>query len=109
MPHIRIRAMSESEVKNLSKKLPVELAKILKITEDSFTVERVETVFYKDGAVTQGDPMIEILWFDRGSELKEACALKTTEIARELSKAEFLAVVFTALPKDSYFENGKHF
>ena len=109
MPHIRIRAMSDSDVKHLSSKLPAELAKVLNTTADSFTVEKVATEFYFNGSVVQGDPMIEVLWFDRGQELKMACATKITELARQHTTAEYLAVIFIDLAKNSYFENGQHF
>ncbi|MEK6553626.1 MAG: DUF1904 family protein [Bdellovibrionota bacterium] len=109
MPHIRIRAMSDSAVKSLSSTLPVELTKILQIPEDSFTVEKIATTFYYMGNVVEGDPMLEVLWFDRGAELQNICGQKITELAKAHTKSEFVAVVFTALPKSHYYENGKHF
>lgn len=109
MPHIRIRAIPEVTVEKLSAELPRELALLMQTSIDNFTVEKVATHFYKDGAKTEGDPMIEILWFDRGQEVKNQCAKKTTEIVRKHLNAEYIAVVFTALPKESYFENGEHF
>ena len=109
MPHIRARAFSEAIVQKLSLELPGELSKIMQTPADNFTVEKVATQFYKDGVATEGDPMIEVLWFDRGQETKELCAKRITEIARKYSSAEFIAVVFVALPRESYFENGVGF
>lgn len=109
MPHIRIRALSEKQVQNLSLELPQELAKIIQTSVDHFTVERVATQFYNNGRPSEGDPMIEVLWFDRGSELKSICAKKITELVQNHSTAEHIAVVFTDLPKENYFENGEHF
>jgi phenylpyruvate tautomerase PptA (4-oxalocrotonate tautomerase family) len=109
MPHIRIRGLTDKAVQNLSRELPQDLAKIMQTSADNFTVEEVATRFYKDGALTEGDPMIEILWFDRGQEIKNVCAQRITELVKKQSTAEFIAVIFMALPKESYFENGKHF
>ena len=112
MPHIRIRAMTEDNVKSLSQVLPKELSQIMNTSEDNFTVEKVQTVFYRNGSVVhdgQGDPMIEIQWFDRGQEVKAASAKKVTELVHSLTKAEYIAVVFFDLPKTDYFENGTHF
>lgn len=109
MPHIRIRALDESTVQKLSVELPPELAQILQTPIDNFSVEKIATEFYKNGVRTEGDPMIEVFWFDRGQEMKNKCAKKITEMVQKHSKAGYIAVVFTALPKESYFENGEHF
>ncbi len=112
MPHIRIRAMTDSDVKNLSQVLPKELSLIMNTPEENFTVEKIHSVFYRDGVIVPdglGDPMIEIHWFDRGAEMKAVAAKKVTELVRGFSKSEFIVVVFFDLPKTDYFENGEHF
>jgi len=112
MPHLRIRALSENAVKSLSRTLPLELSKILSTPQDNFTVERVATTFYRAGeavAEVELDPMIEVLWFERGSEAREAVAKKVTEFVKAHTPSEYIAVVFVNIPKDNYFENGKHF
>lgn len=112
MPHIRIRALSESAVKELSISLPPELAKIMNTSEDNFSVEKLGTTFYRQGEVVadgQADPMIEISWFDRGVEIRDAAAKKVTELVRPHTKSEYIAVVFQSLPKDHYYENGVPF
>ena len=112
MPHIRVRAMTDSDVKNLSQVLPKELSLLMNTPEDNFTVEKIPTVFYRQGALVadgEGDPMIEIHWFDRGAEMKSAAAKKVTELVRGFTKSEYIAVVFFDLPKTNYFENGTHF
>lgn len=109
MPHIRIRSMTDAQVQALSQTLPAELSRVLNTPEDNFTVELVATTFFKDGKLTQADPMVEVLWFDRGQEVKTACAQKITELVRKVSTADYIAVVFTEIPTTSYYENGKHF
>lgn len=109
MPHIRIRALNETAVQKLSSELPEALSNLLQTPIDNFTVEKVETRFFKNGVRSEGDPMIEVLWFDRGQEVKDNCAQKITELVRSHVNAEYIAVVFTAIPKESYFENSEHF
>lgn len=112
MPHLRIRSLSEAAVKVLSLNLPKELSKVLNTPEDNFTVEKVATTFYRGGEVQsedQADPMVEFLWFDRGAEARSAAAVKVTELVRPYTRSEYIAVVFINIPKDHYFENGKHF
>ena len=112
MPHIRIRAMTESQVKNLSQVLPKELSRLMSTSEDNFTVEKINSVFYRAGEIVPdgtGDTLIEVHWFDRGAEMKSLVASKVTQLVRECSNSEFIAVVFFDLPKTSYFENGSHF
>jgi phenylpyruvate tautomerase PptA (4-oxalocrotonate tautomerase family) len=112
MPHLRIRALSDSAVKALSISLPPELAQILNTSEDNFTVEKIATTFYRKGeaiADEQADPMIEFSWFDRGPEVREAAAKKVTELVRPYTQSEYIAVVFQSLPQDNYFENGVPF
>lgn len=78
-------------------------------SEDNFTVELVETKFFARGTFTSADPFVEVLWFERGQEVQDASALRITELVQEQTKADYVSVVFTALPKSTYYENGKHF
>ena len=45
MPHIRVRAMTDSDVKNLSQVLPKELSLLMNTPEDNFTVEKSRQFF----------------------------------------------------------------
>lgn len=112
MPHLRFRGLTESAVKDLSRSLPKELATLLKTSEDNFTVEKVATTFFRGGDLVedrQADPMVEMLWFDRGAEARAATATKITTLVKAHTQSEYIAVVFTDIPKDYYFENGQHF
>ncbi len=112
MPHLRIRGLGDSAMKDLSRSLPKELAKIVNTAEDNFTVEKIATVFFRNGNAlneTDADPMIEFLWFDRGADVRTATAKIVTDLVRAHSKSEFISVVFTSLQKDHYFENAEHF
>lgn len=109
MPHIRVRALNESQIASMSRDLPEVLAKTLETDTDNFSFEKIATQFFKNGSAVEGDPMIEVLWFDRGQAAQDECAKIITDYVRKLTPAEYIAVVFTALPKASYYENGAHF
>lgn len=109
MPHLRFRALPPETVAKLSAQLPRELAPLMNTTEDNFTIERIETHFYRDGAPSDGDPFVEVLWFDRGAEVRDRAARAITERVRALAPAPFIAVVFTAIPPEAYYENGSPF
>lgn len=109
MPHIRIRSISEKHVQNLSKILPKELAQSMETSEDNFTFELISTKYFSNGKVKKSYPYIEVYWFERSQEIKEKSAKIITDYVRKLTKAEDIAVVFTPIQKNDYFENGKSF
>lgn len=110
MPHIRMRALSEDHVAKLSGILAQDLAAAANTPEDNFTFERIDTQFFLKGKATKSFPFIEVLWFARPQEDKNACARIITEHVKELvGKEEDVVVVFKELAKESYYENGKHF
>lgn len=109
MPHIRLRSVTEETVAHLSTVLPKELAPMMATSEDNFTIELVATKFFTRGTSSSADPFVEVLWFERGQEVQDASARRITELVQEQTKADYVSVVFTALPKTCYYENGNHF
>ena len=109
MPHVRVRSLSETAVATLSREIPKSLAPLMGTTEDNFTVELVATKFFAAGGPVEGDPMLEVLWFDRGQEVQDRCASELTKLVKPHTKSQYIAVVFSALPKTAYYENGNHF
>lgn len=109
MPHIRIRALSEEQVQGLSSQLCTELAQIIQTPEDNFTVELISSQFYSQNKPVQADPMVEVLWFDRGQDVQNRAAKRITEMLQEISASHFISVVFIPLLTRNYYENGQHF
>ena len=109
MPHVRVRSLSESVVATLSREIPKTLAPLMQTTEDNFTVELVATKFFAAGAPAESDPLLEVIWFDRGQETQDVCARELTKLVQPHTKSQYIAVVFSALPKTAYYENGTHF
>ena len=109
MPHIRIRALSIEQIKTLGQPLCEQLAYVMQTPLDNFTVEKIDSQFFQNGKSVPGDAMIEIHWFDRGQNIQDLSAQKIIEIFRKLIGPQDLSVVFFDIPKNRYYENGKHF
>lgn len=109
MPHIRVRGLSKDQVQNLSFILAKELAPIMSTSEDNFTIEKVESDFFVQGRPTTGDPLIEVAWFEREQAVQDLSAQRITSLVRQISKSDSICVVFIALAKSAYYENGEHF
>lgn len=109
MPHIRVHGMKKDLVQKLSLQFSQALAPVMGTEEDNFTIEHVETEYFRNGKSVDADPYIEVLWFDRGQIIQDQSAEKITELVKQVSSAISISVVFTALPKTSYYENGQHF
>ncbi len=109
MPHLRFRSFTAEQILKLSVSMPARLAECMETTPDNFTFELIGTQYFQAGLKASADPMIEVLWFDRGQATQDKAALKITELARQVLASEYIAVVFISLPKSAYYENGKHF
>lgn len=109
MPHIRIRALPLHQVQQLSATLPGPLSDIMKISADHFTLESIAATFYTQGKPTISFPFIEVLWFARAPEIQDKCAKVITDQVKALTQADDVVVVFKALQKEAYYENGVHF
>jgi phenylpyruvate tautomerase PptA (4-oxalocrotonate tautomerase family) len=109
MPHLRFRGVKADLVQKLSEDLHHELAALISTSSDNFTFEYLQTESFCRGERGGGYPFIEVLWFERGSEVRQAVASRLTERVHELNGAGDVAVVFRPIDPNDYFENGKHF
>ncbi len=109
MPHIRVRAVENKKIAELSKNLIPDLAKTIQTDVDNFTVESISTQFFVDGKEVSSYPFVEVLWFPRSQEIQDAAAKLITDQVRALTQAQDVIVIFTVLEKTAYYENGKHF
>lgn len=108
MPHIRIRGTKESTVAELSTTAAT-MASLISTSADNFTYEHIQTQFFQDGILGQGNPFVEVLWFKRTQDVKIALANFITKTIKEIESHEYITVIFTELEENSYFENGEHF
>ncbi|PAB58515.1 DUF1904 domain-containing protein [Anaeromicrobium sediminis] len=108
MPHIRVRGMEKENIKEISKELIDDLEKIIECPRDYFTLECINTTFIVDGEEDSAYPFIDVLWFERGEEVRTKVAKAITERVNKFDY-EDVCVMFTNLDKELYYENGEHF
>ncbi|MGZ3772018.1 MAG: DUF1904 domain-containing protein [Bdellovibrio sp.] len=109
MPHVRFRAISADVMPELSRTLPTKLSVAINTPVDNFTMELIPTTFYANGFVDNSYPFVEVLWFQRSQEIQDECAKIITEEIKKLTSCEDVVVIFKALEKNAYYENGNHF
>ena len=109
MPHLRIRAVDLEHVRALSETLAPELATAMNTEIDNFTFEAIPTEFFFNGHAANGYPFVEVLWFARPQAVQDYSARIITQQIKQLTQAPDVVVVFVALSRESYYENGEHF
>ncbi|MBN1990991.1 MAG: DUF1904 family protein [Bacteroidales bacterium] len=105
MPFLRFRAMDAQKVAKQSKPLVDELSEQLGTPAEYFTLEVIASTFVKDGAITEGFPIVDVTWFDRGAEKQQATASIITKHAAEMGYPE-IDIVFMLIERSKYYENG---
>ncbi len=110
MPHIRIRGLEKEVVTAIGKDLVNEMVELMKCSKEAITLEYIETLYIEEGIENTGVlPMVEIGWFYRGPEVKQAVAETVTKIIKTEKDVKKVAVYFTDMEKDNYFVNGIHY
>lgn len=110
MPHFRLRAVEPQMVQSLSKTLIDDLEGVMKSPREDFTFEYIYSTFYHEGEVSKAYPFVEVLWFDRGQDAQDQVAQMVTRRVQELFEEPVnIAVIFTALKKNEYYDNGQHY
>lgn len=108
MPQFTFKGLEEIQVKKLSKILAPTLSKLLNTPEDWFSFEYSSPIFYVSGEKVQVDASVEIRWFDRGQEIQDETALILNNALVNLGYKE-PTVIFHALKKENFYENGQHY
>lgn len=109
MPHIRIRGLEKTKLLEISQDLVADVAEVSGAPVSHFTLECVATEFIVNGAVVQGEPFCEVLWFDRGQAVQDQTAQLITRHLKKMEPSKDAVVIFTILAPGSYYENGNHF
>ncbi len=111
MPHLRFRAVEPQTIQILSSTLLDDLQPLMDCPRDDFTFEYIYSTFFHEGEVTEAYPFVEVLWFDRGQEVKDKVAKAITQRVREAieEEVEYVAVVFTGLEGSNYYDNAEHY
>ena len=104
MPHVRFRGFDDALLEKHAPALVAPLAQAIDCPEDWITLESVATRYLTQPPLA----MVEVLWFSRGQEVQDAVA---TLLDREVKAWAGISptVVFQALEKENYYEDGQHF
>jgi hypothetical protein len=110
MPHFRFRAVEPEVVQSLSKTLIDDLEGVMGSPRKDFTFEYIYATFFHEGEVSHAYPFVEVLWFDRGQKTQDHVARVITQRVGELLPSEVdVAVIFTALNPNLYYDNAQHY
>ncbi|MFD1384470.1 DUF1904 family protein [Rhodanobacter aciditrophus] len=110
MPHIRVRGLPLEDLESVSDLLVENLAELTETPNSHFTLEYQASTFFAVGGASPAYPFIEILWFDRGPEVKAKVAQAVDDLFRPLVNAgQDITTIFRDLKGSDYFENGEHF
>lgn len=110
MPHLRFRAVEPQTVQTLSNTLLDELQPLTACPREDFTFEYIYSTFYYESEVTAAYPFVEVLWFDRGQEVQDQVAQIITQQVRAIMGEDVdVAVIFSALKPNEYYDNAQHY
>lgn len=104
MPHLRFRGFDEDTLERQVPALTARLAGLFGCPGDWITVEGVATRFLTRPA----QPMVEVVWFERGPAVRDAVAAALHETAPGEGRPSPV-VIFTPVAPNNYYENGKNF
>jgi hypothetical protein len=110
MPHLRVRGLAFDELESIADILVENLAEVTDTPNSHFTLEYQATTYLAVGGASPAYPFFDVLWFDRGEDVKRKVALIIEELVRPLvDSGQDIAVLFHDLQGKDYYENGEHF
>lgn len=110
MPHIRVRGLAFEDLESVAEILVESLAEITQTPNSHFTLEYQGVTYLTLGGASPSYPFIEILWFDRGSEVKAKVAAFIDDLVRPLIPVgKDITVLFHDIKGHNYFENAESF
>ncbi|WP_106478520.1 DUF1904 family protein [Phytohalomonas tamaricis] len=108
MPQLRFHGVTPARLAPVSRQLLDRLAEVTATARDDFTLECIASTFIFDGEEAPPFPFVEVLWFERGDAVRDACAAAITQALSDSGLNE-VEVFFIALDKRSYYARGQHF
>ncbi len=108
MPRITTHAIPLETVMKASGPLVDELVGLFGVPREHFALQVRNDPHVRDGALTPGDPFVEVALFDRGPELEDRAA---RAITRHLQAAgcPHLDLYLWHLERHRYYEDGAPF
>lgn len=108
MPQLRFHGVTPARLAPVSRGLLDRLARAADTARDDFTLECIASTFIFDGEEVPSFPFVEVLWFERGDAVRDACAEAITQALTESGLGE-VEVFFIALDRRGYYAGGRHF
>lgn len=110
MPHIRVRGLPFEDLESVSDRLIKSLAELTDTPNSHFTLEYQSVTYLVVGGASPAYPFIEVLWFDRGADVKARVAQAIDDLLRpSINPGQDITVLFHDLKGADYFENAEHF
>ncbi len=107
MPHLIFRGVNAGLLGTVAQPLAAELASLCECGTDNFTMNVLHTTaVFGEPDTGPSFVFIEIGWFERGTETRDAFAGIVTEYVRKLGYEE-VEIVFHAYLEENYYINGE--
>ena len=106
MPRLTTHGIPLATVRRASRALVDELAALLQVPREHFTLEVSEHPFVVDGEVGATHPFVEVALFDRGRAAEDALARALTRHLREAGCAG-VDVYLRHFERGRYYEDGE--
>lgn len=108
MPQIIVRGMQVEDVKQLSYTLPAALSRVIGCPEEHIILEYWPTKQVRQGEFVEGDPLIQVNWFDRDEAVQDETAAVIEQQIRTIGYSQ-VEIYFVILAARKYYENGQHY
>lgn len=109
MPHISMRGLPQTVVAAFSQTLLQSLADICKGNAESFTLDWIPSISFRNGKIDQRFVQVELLWFPKDPDIhlkvEQTIRLAVTEAYPELTH---IAVMFLSLNPSASYRGGQH-
>lgn len=108
MPHIYFRGVSVETVRAAGPALEEELSAIIGCERSDLMLEILHTTCVAGGELASSYPFVEIAWFERGREVRDAAARCVDRLLREQGVPE-VEVAFRVYRPAAYYAGGEPF
>lgn len=109
MPHLWFKGIAADKLHAVCEPLASELAELCECGTGNFTMEISNgTVIWGNEEGDKSYVLVEVAWFERGRETRDAFAAAVTRHLLKLSEAD-IEVAFRTYSKDGYYLNGQAF
>ncbi|CAI6080515.1 DUF1904 family protein [Cohnella sp. JJ-181] len=108
MPHLYFRGLSAELVQAIGVSLEEELSAIIGCETSDLMMEVLHTTCVAGGRIAPSYPFVEVAWFERGRETRDAVARSLDAHIRGQGVAE-VEIAFRAYKPSEYYANGEPF